>query len=82
MAARVEGIPRETERQTLAHDKGCQRYEGYRSKEPDTYILIERWTDREPAQAHLGSDHRARLPEERAECLSGQFTIARLTRLD
>ena len=81
MQARVEEILREAEKETLAHDKGCERYEWYRGEEPDTYVLIERWTDRESAQAHLRSAHITRALNELAECVPDKFTIRRLTRL-
>lgn len=43
----------EAEKQTLTNDKGCVRYEWYRGQEPNTYILIERWIDRDAAMTHL-----------------------------
>jgi quinol monooxygenase YgiN len=67
MEAQVEELLREAEKETLAHDKGCERYEWYRSQEPSTYVLIERWTDRDSAQAHLRSEHMTRILKELAE---------------
>ena len=39
MEAQAEKVLPEAEKQTLAHDKGCERYEWYRGEEPNTYIL-------------------------------------------
>jgi quinol monooxygenase YgiN len=81
MEARAEKALREAERLTLANDKGCERYEWYRSEEPSTFILIERWTDRESAQAHLRSAHMAEILKELDEIGREKFTINRLARL-
>lgn len=79
--AQVEDLLRDAEQQTLAHDKGCERYEWYRGQEPNTYILIERWTDREAAMAHLRSQHMTRLLEALNAIVPETFTVNRLTRL-
>lgn len=82
MEEQVERLLREAEKQTLAHDKGCERYEWYRAQEPNTYILIERWIDRDAALVHLRSEHMARLLEAITEFVPEKFTVNRLTRLD
>lgn len=79
--AQVEKLLREAEKETLAHDKGCERYEWYRGQEPDTYVLVERWTDLEAAKAHLGSAHMTRLLSELTKIVPEKFTINRLSRL-
>lgn len=81
MEAEAEKLLREAEKETLANDKGCERYEWYRGEEPNTYILVERWTDREAALAHIRSPHMTRLLKEIAEVAPEKFTISRLTRL-
>jgi quinol monooxygenase YgiN len=81
MEDRAEKVLREAEQLTLAHDKGCERYEWYRGEEPSTFILIERWTDREAAQAHIRSAHMTRILKELEELAPEKFTIRRLTRL-
>jgi quinol monooxygenase YgiN len=81
MEERAEKLMREAEKQTLANDKGCERYEWYRAKEPDTYVLIERWTDMECAQMHLRSPHMTNILKELADVAPEKFTINRLTRL-
>ena len=48
-----EEILKEMETGTLANDKGCLRYEWYRSDAPHTYILLERWADRAAVLSHL-----------------------------
>lgn len=80
-ASRVEDLLREAERLTLSHDEGCERYEWYRSNQPDTYVLIERWRDRETAQMHLKAPHMVRILDELAELVPEKFTISRLIRL-
>jgi quinol monooxygenase YgiN len=72
---------REAERLTLAHDKGRERHEWYRSEEPHTYVLIERWTDRESAQAHRRSERITTLLKELGERVPEKFSIGRLIRL-
>jgi quinol monooxygenase YgiN len=61
MEERVERLLQEAEKETLAHDKGCERYEWHRGSNPNTYVLIERWSDREAVQAHLRLAHMERL---------------------
>ncbi len=81
MEEQAEKALRKAEKQTLANDKGCERYEWYRSKEPGTYILIERWTDMEAAQTHLRSPHMTSILKELADLAPEKFTVSRLTRL-
>jgi len=52
-----DAILQEMEAATIANDKGCLRYEWYRTEQPQTYILLERWTDRAAVQAHLRAPH-------------------------
>lgn len=81
MEERAEKLLREAEKETLAKDKGCERYEWYRGSEAGTYVLIERWTDREAAQTHLRSAHMERILKELAELAPEKFSIRRITRL-
>ena len=53
----VEAILRDAQAATLANDKGCLRYEWYRASTPQTYILLQRWTDLAAAQEHLKAPH-------------------------
>ena len=53
----VEAILRGAQAATLANDKGCLRYEWYRASTPQTYILLQRWTDLAAAQQHLKAPH-------------------------
>ena len=78
----VEKLLREAEKETLARDKGCERYEWYRGEEPNTYILIERWTDREAAMVHIHSEHITRLLGALAKLVPEKFTMNRLARLE
>ena len=82
MEAQAEALFREVEAATLANDKGCIRYEWYRAEEPGTYILIERWSDREAIQAHFKSSHMTELLPKLTPYAVEKFTSARLTRLD
>jgi len=81
MEERAENLLREAEQQTLANDKGCERYEWYRAEEPGTYILIERWTDIAAARAHLATPHMTSILKELAGLAPERFTIKRLARL-
>lgn len=55
--AQVEAILRDSQSATLANDKGCLRYEWYRASTPQTYILLQRWSDKAAAQDHLNAAH-------------------------
>ena len=81
MEERVERLLQEAVKETLAHDKGCEWYEWYRGSEPNTYVLIERWSEREAVQAHLRSAHMERLLKELADLVPEKFSISRLARL-
>ncbi len=76
-----EELARQLEANTVAKDKGCLRYEWYRSETPHTYILIERWTDRAAVQAHLKAEHVVSILPKLRECVPEPFSILRLTRL-
>lgn len=45
MEQAFEALARQLAANTLANDEGCLRYEWYRAAAPQTYILIERWTE-------------------------------------
>jgi quinol monooxygenase YgiN len=82
MEAAFEALAREVTANTLSQDKGCLRYEWYRADAPQTYILIERWTDQAAAQAHLKADHLAALMPKIRDCVPETFSICRLTRIE
>jgi len=76
-----EALLREAEAATLANDKGCLRYEWYRSETPQTYILLERWTDRAAVQAHLAAPHILAVRGKLQGLVPEAFTFVRLTKL-
>ena len=47
----------------------CLRYEWYRADAPQTYILIERWTDQAAVQDHLKANHFAAIMPKFMECV-------------
>ena len=61
MEEAFEAIARQVTANTLSRDYGCLRYEWYRAEAPQTYILIERWTDQAAVEAHLKAEHFAAL---------------------
>ena len=71
MEEAFEAIARQLTLNTLSQDKGCLRYEWFRADAPQTYILIERWTD-QPAV----------LMPKIAECVPEKFSVMRLTRIE
>jgi len=77
-----EAIAREITANTLSQDKGCLRYEWYRAETPQTYILIERWTDSPSAQAHIKAEHIAALMPKYMDCVPERFSVMKLTRID
>lgn len=80
--AEAEALFREVEAATLANDEGCLRYEWYRTEELGTYVLLERWADRDAVQAHFKSAHMAALLPKLGLYAVEKFTIQRLSRLD
>ena len=82
MEEAFEAVVRQIEANTLAHDEGCLRYEWYRAAEPHTYILLERWTDRDAVQKHLSADHMTAMMPKLMECVPERFSVLRLTRLE
>jgi quinol monooxygenase YgiN len=76
-----ESLIRQLERNTVEKDQGCLRYEWYRYETAQTYILVERWTSKDAAQAHLKADHFEALRPRFKECVPAPFTILRLTKL-
>lgn len=53
----------------------------YKAEEPGTYILLERWTDKESVDAHFKSPHLTKLLPQLAECAVERFKVTRLTKL-
>jgi quinol monooxygenase YgiN len=76
-----ETLAKQLEANTLANDKGCLRYEWYRGTSPQTYILLERWTDQAAVQAHLKAAHLNAQMSAIQDCVPEPFSVMRLTRL-
>jgi quinol monooxygenase YgiN len=81
MEQAFEELAREITANTLAKDKGCLRYEWYRAEAPQTYFLIERWTDIAAARAHLSAEHMALLKPRLQQCVPEPFAVTRLSQL-
>ena len=77
----AEALLREMEAATLAHDEGCLRYEWYRAETPQTYILLERWTDQEAVRAHLRAPHMTASFDRMKPMLPEPFTPLVLAKL-
>jgi quinol monooxygenase YgiN len=77
-----EAIARQVTANTLSKDAGCLRYEWYRADAPQTYILIERWTDQAAVQAHLKAEHFTALMPKIRDCVPEKFSAMRLTRIE
>lgn len=82
MEQAFEALARQVAENTLANDEGCLRYEWYRGEAPQTYILIERWTEMAAAHTHLKSAHLAALAPKIRECVPEMFSVMLLTRLE
>jgi quinol monooxygenase YgiN len=82
MEEAFEAIARQLTANTLSQDKGCLRYEWFRADAPQTYILIERWTDQAAVQAHLKADHLAAIMSKYMECVPEKFSVLKLTRIE
>ena len=79
--AEFEALAKELEANTVKNDEGCQRYEWYRSQEPDTYYVIESWASEAAVEAHLKTPHFVALMPRLKECVPEGFSFVRLTRL-
>ena len=77
-----EEIGRQISANTLSKDEGCLRYEWYRAEAPQTYILIERWTDIASAQAHIKAEHIAALMPKYMDGVPEKFSVMKLARID
>jgi quinol monooxygenase YgiN len=82
MEEAFEAIARQLTVNTLSKDEGCLRYEWYRAEAPQTYILIERWTDMAAVQAHLKAEHIAALMPKMTDCVPEKFSAMKLTRIE
>jgi quinol monooxygenase YgiN len=56
--------------------------EWYRADAPQTYILVERWTDQVAVQPHLTAPHFAALIPKIRDCVPEKFSAMRLTRIE
>jgi quinol monooxygenase YgiN len=79
--AEFEALVKELEANTVRNDEGCLRYEWYRSDEPDTYYVIESWTDEAAVKAHLKASHLSALMPKLAECVPGPFSFVKIARV-
>jgi quinol monooxygenase YgiN len=77
----LEGLLKEMEVGTLANDKGCLRYEWYRSDAPHTYILVERWVDRAAVLSHQRASHMVAIKSRMAAIVVGDLTFASLSKM-
>jgi len=77
-----EALAREITVNTLSQDKGCLKYEWYRADAPQTYILIERWTDQAAVQDYLKANHFAAIMPKSMECVPEKFSAMRLTLIE
>lgn len=53
----LETVMRELGGQVLANEPGCKLYALHRAKAPRTYVMLERYVDREALAAHSQSAH-------------------------
>jgi quinol monooxygenase YgiN len=79
--AECEALLREMEAATNANDAGCLRYEWYRTQTPQTYVLIERWTDRAAVEAHLKAPHMAAIFAKLRPLAPAPYSFMGLTKL-
>jgi quinol monooxygenase YgiN len=79
--AEFEALLRELEASTVANDAGCLRYEWYRAEAPQTYILLERWTDLAAVQAHFKAPHMVAIGEKYQSLVPEKFTFVRLSKV-
>jgi len=79
--AEVEAILRDSQSATLANDKGCLRYEWYRASTPQTYILLQRWSDQAAAHDHLNTPRVVNAVEKLLPLALGNPQAVLLTKL-
>ena len=77
----AETLLRQMEASTLANDAGCLRYAWYRAQAPQTFVLIEGWTDDAAVQAHLAAPHMAEMFQKIMPLMAEPFTPMALTKL-
>lgn len=75
----LESILRESRARTLAEDEGCLRYEWYRSSDPQTYVLFERWTSQRAVERHLATPRMVAMFESRQAIAPERFAFSYLT---
>ena len=55
--ADFEAVAKELVAAVNANEPGCLYYALYRTDDPTTYVMMERYTDRTAVEAHRGTDH-------------------------
>lgn len=53
----LEAVMQELAAQVLANEPGCKLYALHRAKAPRTYVMLERYVDRDALGAHSQSAH-------------------------
>lgn len=76
-----EAILKEMETSTLGNDKGCLRYEWYRSDASHTYILLERWADRAAVLSLLQAPQMVAIRSRIESIAADDLTFASLSKL-
>jgi quinol monooxygenase YgiN len=55
--AAFEAVMKELAAQTLANEPGCKLYTLHTAKAPRTYVMLERYVDKEALAVHSASAH-------------------------
>ena len=76
--AEFEGIMKELAEQVRSNEDGCHLYALHRSKEPQTYVMLERYTDKDALTTHMGTEYFKAASAKMMSCLAGPPKLERL----
>jgi quinol monooxygenase YgiN len=63
-------------------EKGCLQYELYRAKEDNTFVVVERYADKEAIRAHNETSYFADAMTKLKGCLAGRAQLDVLTKVE
>lgn len=78
MESEFEAVMKELAAKVTANEPGCSLYALYRAKAPRTYVMLERYADKDALAAHSQSDHFRGAMGRLMGCLGGAPKIETL----
>jgi quinol monooxygenase YgiN len=81
MEQQFEAVAKELVAKVNANEPGCRLYALHRAEAPQTYVVMERYTDQAAVEAHRATDYFKALGRKMGEFMDGRAEVLRLTEI-